>query len=100
MTSNVSFLARAAEARRDIPKVIRLLLAVSGTRAKDLGEALGVSEQSMSERLTGKTRISSEEIAACALFFDVDPGVFYRDPDGFRKQIMGSRTPAGEPTYR
>ncbi len=96
MTTNVAALERAAEARRNIPKVIRILLAVSDQPARSLGEALGLSEQSISERLTGKTRISSDELAACAVFFRVDEALFYRDPESIRRGIMTGATVNGD----
>lgn len=88
MTPEVAYLDRAAEVRRTVPEVIRLLLAVSRRPARELADALGLSEGSLSERLSGKTKITSEQVAVCALFFDVDEGAFYRDPDSFRRQIM------------
>lgn len=89
MTPEVIYLERAAEARRNIPKVIRLLLAVTGHPARHLADALGMSETSLSERLNGKTRITGEQLAVCALFFGVEEGTFYRNPDSFRRQILG-----------
>jgi len=100
MSAQVTYLTRAAEARKNIPRVIRLLLLLSGRPAKELADALAMSSGRLSERLTGKTRISSDELAVCADFFQVDPGVFYRDPERFREQVMGSTAPAGEPTDR
>jgi hypothetical protein len=94
----VTYLQRAAEARRTIPRVIRLLLVLSGHSSKDLAEALAMPTSRLSERLTGKVRISSDELAACALFFDVDAGVFYRDPESFRRTL--SAGPANKPTDR
>lgn len=52
-----------------------------------------MSEGSLSERLSGKTKITGEQLAVCALFFGVDEGVFYRDPDSFRRRIMGGGEP-------
>lgn len=92
----MTYIERAAEARRNIPKVIRLLLAVTGRQSKDLAEALGMPGSRLSERLSGKVRISSEELAVCALFFGVDEGLFYRDPDSFRRQIIGGATLNGD----
>ena len=88
MTPEVAYLERAAEARRTIPEVIRILLAVNRRPARELADALGMSEGSLSERLSGKTKITGEQLAVCALFFGVEEGVFYRDPDSFRRQIM------------
>jgi transcriptional regulator with XRE-family HTH domain len=89
MTPEVAYLERAAEARRTIPEVIRLLLAVSRKPARELAEALGLSEASLSERLNGKTKITGEQLAVAAMFFGVEEGALYRDPDSFRRQIVG-----------
>ncbi len=93
MTAEVAYLERAAEARRSIPEIIRLLLAVTQRPARDLAGALGISTGRLSERLTGKVRITSDELAACALFFGVDAGVFYRDPADLRRTILGGVIP-------
>jgi transcriptional regulator with XRE-family HTH domain len=100
VTGKVIYLERAAEARRNIPKVVRLLLAVSQRPARELADALEMPHSRLSERLSGKVRISSDELAAYALFFGVEEGVFYRDPESFRRQIIGDAAPAGEPTDR
>jgi transcriptional regulator with XRE-family HTH domain len=91
VTPDIAYLDRAAQARRTIPRVLRLLR-LSDKRSKELAQALGLSHASLSERLNGKTRISSDELAAAALFFDVDPGIFFRDPDSIRRRILGGAT--------
>lgn len=96
MSAQVTYLQRAAQARRNVPKMIRLLLVLTGRPANDLAKALVMSSGRLSERLTGKTRISSEELAVCAEFFGVDAGVFYRDPETFRRQIVADATVSGE----
>lgn len=95
MTTDIAYLDRAAEARRSIPRVLRLLLRLSDRRSKELAQALGLSDASLSDRLTGKTRISSDELAAAAMFFDVDPGVFYQDPDTIRQRVLGGASVTG-----
>src|SRR4051812_12070708 len=100
MSGNVLYLKRAAEVRQGLPEVIRLLLAVNRKSARSLAGALGISEQSLSDRLNARTRITSEEVAVCALFFGVEEGVLYRDPDSFRRQLTGSAAAIGEPTDR
>lgn len=92
MTPEVAYLDRAAAARQSIPRVLRLLLRLSDRRSSELAEAMGWSRASLSDRLTGKTRIPSDELAACAAFFGVDAGVFYRDPDSIRRRILGGAT--------
>lgn len=94
----LTYLDRAAAARQSIPRVLRLMLRLSDRRSSELAAALGWSRASLSDRLTGKTRITSDELAACAAFFGVDPGVFYRDPDSIRRRILGGDL--NEPTDR
>lgn len=77
----------AERARQDVPKVARILLAVTRHTAKDLAQATGLSESQVSERLSGKTRITADELAAFAGFLDVDPGVFFHDPESFREMF-------------
>lgn len=91
MAEQISYLERAAEARRNVPEVIRILLAVTRRPAKDLAQALGMSEGRLSERLHAKTRISSEEIAVCAMFLGVEEGLLYRDPATFREAVTAPR---------
>lgn len=90
VTMELTYIATAAAARKSIPRVLRLMLRLSDRRSAELGEALGWSRASLSDRLTGKTRITSDELAACAAFFGVEPGVFYQDPDTIRRRILGA----------
>lgn len=101
MTQTITYLDRAALAREQIPKVIRLMLRLTDRRARELAEALDLSEASLSDRLTGKTRITSDEIAVCADFFAVDAGVFYRDPDSIRRRVLeGATVNEGKGRYK
>jgi transcriptional regulator with XRE-family HTH domain len=68
------------------------MLRLSDRRSAELAQAMGWSRASLSDRLTGKTRITSDELAACGAFFGVDPGVFYRDPDSIRRRILAGAT--------
>ena len=81
------------QARRDVPKVVRMLLAVSGRTARELAEATGMSESKVSERLSGKTRISSDELASWAAFLEVDPGLLYRSPTYLRDALTQGSVP-------
>lgn len=76
------------EARRNVPKVTRMLLAITGHTARELAQASEMSESKMSERLAGKTRISSDEIAMWAAYMEVDPNLFYLSPDQLRRAII------------
>lgn len=82
-------------ARRDIPKVARILLGVTGRTARELGEVSGLTESQMSDRLSGRTRIGAVEVAAWADFLGVDPGLFYRQPDELRALVTGRAVAAG-----
>lgn len=69
------------EARRSVPATVRMLLRARGHREMDLARALGLSSGQMSERLSGKTRISSSELAGIARFLGVNPGLLYSTPE-------------------
>lgn len=79
---------RAAEGRHDVPKVARILLAVAGHTARDLAQGTGMSESQVSERLNGKTRISTEELVKWAGFLEVQPGLFFLDPADLREYLL------------
>lgn len=76
---------------RDIPRVTKMLLGIMGATARDLGQASGLSESKMSERLSGKTPIRAHELAAWADYLGVDPGLFFANPAELRKRLI---TPA------
>lgn len=61
MAANV----RAEMARRSIPQAV-------------VAELLGITQQSVSARLSGRTDFSSSEIRAIASLLGVDPGVLLR----------------------
>lgn len=96
MVETIAYLERAAEARRNVPEMIRILLTITRRSSKELAQALGMSSGRLSERLSGKTRISSDEIAVCAMFLDVEVGLLYKDPNSFRAALKrGSNASEG-----
>lgn len=73
---------------RDVPKVAKLLIQITGHTARNLGEVSGLTESQMSERLNGKTPIKVSELAAWADFLGVDPGVFFANPTLVRERLL------------
>lgn len=90
------YLEAEARARRNIPRMVRGLLAFRGLDQGDLARALDISASSLSERLSGKTRISAGEVARMASFLGVEPGHLYADPDAsLRPTTLGDRAVPG-----
>lgn len=53
-------------------------MARRGVSQARLAEALGVSQQAVSQKLTGRRPITTEEIAAIAAILDVTPGALFQ----------------------
>lgn len=92
-------------AKTGVPQVIRQLMAYKRLRMYELAGALGVEPQSMSARLSGKTVIKQEELAALAVLFRVPVDVFYQSPDEALRWVLDhpATVPTTEltpPTYR
>lgn len=81
MADDLALAAVAAEARRVIPKMVRMLLAARAEPAKDLAGAMGMSEASLSDRLRGKTRFTADEVATIAAHFGVPVTTLYQAPE-------------------
>ncbi|HEV2071053.1 MAG TPA: helix-turn-helix transcriptional regulator [Acidimicrobiales bacterium] len=58
-------------ARRDVPRVVRKFITVSGITQEQLGAALGFSQRQMSRRLCVPGALAQEEVAAIAAYFRV-----------------------------
>lgn len=67
-----------------------MLIEASGGDYEAAAIAGGMSRPSLSERITGKTKIKAEELSAFASYFDVRPGIFFVPPmDFFRASNLG-----------
>ena len=75
------YLDAGDEARQIVPTVLRTLMSAAGISSADIANVLGISKASLSERLSGKTRITADELATLANFFGVDPGIFFKKPE-------------------
>lgn len=67
----------AARIRRNL----RVLLRWRDMTARDFAARLGWDESMLSRRLGGKTAITATEVGKFAEVLEVEPGVFYKDPD-------------------
>ena len=83
MASTATALLAAMESsRRQIPEVIRALMAARRAKGPDVAEAIGMSASSFYARLNGKSVISAHELAALALYFGVPVSFFFEPPPG------------------
>ncbi len=69
-----------AEVDGNVRRVVKMLMSVSGDSAEDLAPVLSVSRSAMFQRLNGTSRFTVAELASLADHFDVDPGMFFSDP--------------------
>ena len=76
-----------------VPTMVRVLMAARDKSLNDVAKALGVTKSSASERLTGKTRISADEIEVLAAYFEVDAGIFFKTPEEVIEGLGPSRSP-------
>ena len=86
---------------RNVPGVVRMLMALTGTSSKALAEYLGLHPNRMSERMTGKKAFELDEVVDLADFFEVSFETLLRDPDEVRARVQnwklmsgGDRSPA------
>lgn len=92
MSTQVTPLGPAAEARRRVPAVIRILLVLDGRPNKALAAHIGISDTALSDRISGRTRWSADEVAAAADFFGVAVGILYEDPASIRDRLTAAPT--------
>lgn len=76
------------EARKRVPKVIRVLMDHYGVSGARLGEALGVAPQAVYARLAGTTSIKAEELAELAKVFSVPVEVFFLMPADALRYVL------------
>lgn len=63
-----------------LPTAVRTLMTAHRVPGKDLAEVLHLSASQLSERLSGKTRFSADEVVGIAAYFGVAVGVLFSDP--------------------
>lgn len=84
---------REQRGRRDVPRVVRILLARDGHSQRDLARYLGISAGRLSEKLSGKTRITVDDLEDWAPFFRCDPADLLADPLKLVSVPRGSTPP-------
>lgn len=57
-----------------------MLMARDGISEGSLAVKLGLSRTSMNDRLRGRSRFTLDELARIAQVFEVEPGVFFKNP--------------------
>lgn len=68
--------------------------------ALELGDSVGIKRSTMSTRLTGATAWQGSEIKRLALYFGVDPAVFYEPVSELIPATSARRTLPETPTAR
>lgn len=97
MAAKTATVTDPAKAMRErIGTNIRLLLLARGKSTQDLWEAMGWSESTCSRRLSGVTKIPSEELAEVATFLRVGPGDLYRPTE----ELLASEGKYAKPGLR
>ncbi len=74
--------ALASETRANIAGNLRLLRRVTGAKAQEVADAIGISRQAFQNRMAhdDPTPCSAEDLALLALYFGVPVDVFYGLP--------------------
>jgi antitoxin component HigA of HigAB toxin-antitoxin module len=80
-TINPAVIEAMAEAREQVPLTVRALLRHFDLSQGDLGLALGLSRQSICNKLTGRGVLRQEEVLGLAQFFGVPTDVLHLDPE-------------------
>lgn len=65
----------------NVPQALRALKRHYGTTDAQLADALGLSRQTVQNRLSGATAMAYPELVGFAAFFDVPEEVLYIGPD-------------------
>lgn len=76
----------------DIPRVTRTLLAHQNKTHTALAEHMHIGPSLLSKKLSGLRGWSADDVAAMADFFDVEPELFFRDPE----QLIRQRSATGD----
>jgi transcriptional regulator with XRE-family HTH domain len=88
-------MAALERARRDVPRVVRKFMLVTGTTQEQLGGALGLSQRQMSRRLCVPGALAQEELAAIAAYFRVPIETLHKPlPEAVRGLIDAWEPPA------
>jgi transcriptional regulator with XRE-family HTH domain len=70
-----------SDLREDIPRIIRTLTGYHHMTLAELGRQIGLSGTRMSEKMHGRSPFTVEQIGAMAEALDVDPGVWFDEPE-------------------
>jgi transcriptional regulator with XRE-family HTH domain len=70
-----------ADVLDQVTTIVRILCAYRGITPAELGLEIGMSRQTMSNKMRCHTRFTLEEVVALADALDVDPKVWFAEPD-------------------
>ena len=77
-----------------ISAVVRLLLTVRHETQETVAEALGLPRASLSNRLAGRTRWTSDDLDRLAAHFGIDPAVLLMSPAEILGPELGEAPPS------
>lgn len=68
--------------------VLRQLMSYRGLSGAEIARAVGVSRQMIHEKLAGKSRVSLQDIVDLCHVLNVEPQVFFMDPDAALRWVL------------
>lgn len=77
---SASVATKESDADRNVRLVVQMLMAANEADAAAIAVVLGVARSGVYERLSGKRRITIDDVRKLATYFGVDPGVFFVEP--------------------
>lgn len=108
MNTHEAAMEALERARRDVPRVVRKFIDVTGITQDQLGEALGLSQRQISRRLCVPGALAYEEVVAIATYFGVPIETLSKpipeavrdlldvwDPSGFELATLPTKTRSG-----
>jgi len=78
---NTAVLDAMVEARTRVPRTVTALLRYFDIPREELAQAMGLTRQSIHNKLNGRTVLRHEEVAGLARFFGVPADVLRLEPD-------------------
>lgn len=85
--------------RERMGRVIRMVMKGRGVTGRDLARVLDCSEAQVSNRLAGHIAFRADELVAVARLLNVEPGLFFSDPESILRNRWMSESPV-QPPYQ
>lgn len=64
-----------------VHKRLKDYLAENRIQQKEVAEGTGISQQRLSQILSGRVRLSAEDLSKICLFINADPSIFFKDKE-------------------